>query len=246
MIPLSGELVDLSVPLGPSPSEHVPVLVERFTHADGGEHLAQFTGIDRRHLAGGLGWASERISAITHSGTHVDAPFHYAPTSGGRRCRTIDEVPLRWFLGQGVCVDVTQGEDAVSIAEVQSFASRNDLDIGCGDIVLFRTGATYGGGNYNEHGRGLSPELVTHLCRRGVRIIGTDAWSIDFPFDTMRRRGTPHIWEAHFAGRECEFCAIEKLTNLDRLPPSGFFVICLPVKVDRGSAGWTRAVAVLP
>jgi len=52
------------------------------------------------------------------------------------------------------------------------------------------------------------------------------------------------IWEGHRAGREIGYCHIEKLSNLDKLPPSGFTISCLPVKVYRGSAGWTRAVAI--
>jgi kynurenine formamidase len=53
------------------------------------------------------------------------------------------------------------------------------------------------------------------------------------------------IWEGHRAGREIGYCHLEKLANLDRLPPDGFMVACFPVKVHRGSAGWTRAVAII-
>jgi kynurenine formamidase len=38
---------------------------------------------------------------------------------------------------------------------------------------------------------------------------------------------------------------MEKLTNLDRLPPTGFTVICFPVKIAKASAGWARAVAIV-
>jgi hypothetical protein len=41
------------------------------------------------------------------------------------------------------------------------------------------------------------------------------------------------------------YCHIEKLHNLEALPPNGFTVACFPVKVKGGSAGWTRAVAIL-
>jgi kynurenine formamidase len=46
-------------------------------------------------------------------------------------------------------------------------------------------------------------------------------------------------------GREIGYCHLEKLANLDQLPATGFTVACFPVKVHRGSAGWTRAVAIL-
>jgi kynurenine formamidase len=56
-----------------------------------------------------------------------------------------------------------------------------------------------------------------------------------------------YIWPAHFAGITREYCQIEKLANLDRLPrPHGFYVSCLPVKIDRASAAWCRAVAIVP
>jgi kynurenine formamidase len=54
------------------------------------------------------------------------------------------------------------------------------------------------------------------------------------------------LWEAHFAGIEREYCQIEKLANLEQLPsPHGFKVACFPVKLEGGSAGWTRVVAMV-
>jgi cyclase len=50
-----------------------------------------------------------------------------------------------------------------------------------------------------------------------------------------------------FAGITREYCQIEKLANLDQIPsPTGFSVSCLPVKIARASAGWCRAVALVP
>jgi len=53
------------------------------------------------------------------------------------------------------------------------------------------------------------------------------------------------IWEGHKAGREIGYCHLEKLHNLEALPPSGFTVACFPMKIRRASAGWTRAVAII-
>jgi kynurenine formamidase len=251
---LSGlKLIDLSVPLAPCVSEAVPVSIEYMAHECGGAHLAELVGMQQADLQEGLGWASERVSAITHSSTHVDAPFHYSPQCDGRPSRTVDELPLDWFWGPGVCipVDASPQQDPVTTLELEAFEEKHGRSIGAGDIVLFRTGAEshYGSASYNEQGRGLSPSLVEALCGRGVRLFGTDAWSIDPPFHLMRQRlgsvGPSSVWEAHFAGRKVEFCAIEKLSNLDKLPPAGFWVACFPIKVLRGSAAWVRAVAFL-
>ena len=83
----------------------------------------------------------------------------------------------------------------------------------------------------------------------GVKIVGTDAWSWDAPFSFTRERfardGDPSlIWEGHKASRDIGYCRLEKLHNLEVLPPFGFTVSCFPHKVKGASAGWTRAVAI--
>jgi len=98
---------------------------------------------------------------------------------------------------------------------------------------------------------GLGRDGTLWLVEQGVRVIGIDAYTIDRPFTSMvadyRRTGDGrHIWPAHFAGITREYCQIEKLANLDRIPkPFGFRVSCLPVKIEGASAGWCRAVAIV-
>ena len=89
-----------------------------------------------------------------------------------------------------------------------------------------------------------------YLTSRGVRVVGTDAWSWDAPFNATAARYAQTkdpkiIWEGHKSGREIGYCQIEKLGQLDQLPPHGFTVACFPVKVKAASGGWTRAVAIL-
>ena len=87
---------------------------------------------------------------------------------------------------------------------------------------------------------------------KGVRVIGIDAYTLDRPFanmvDDYNRTGDgKYIWPAHFAGITREYCQIEKLAHLDQLPrPHGFYVSCLPIKIEGASAGWCRAVALVP
>ena len=82
----------------------------------------------------------------------------------------------------------------------------------------------------------------------GVNVVGTDAWSWDRPLpfiaqDYAKTKDASLIWEAHFAGIEKGYFQIEKLTNLDKLPPFGFTFYCFPIKIKAASAGWIRAVA---
>jgi kynurenine formamidase len=119
------------------------------------------------------------------------------------------------------------------------------------DIVLVNTraGSVFGQQGYVDAGCGMSREATLYLTERGVRIVGTDAWSWDAPFShTAKRwaelRDPKIIWEGHKAGREIPYWQMEKLHNLESLPPYGFEVSCFPVKIKSASAGWTRAVAV--
>jgi kynurenine formamidase len=96
----------------------------------------------------------------------------------------------------------------------------------------------------------MGRDATLYLTERGVRVTGTDGWSWDAPFSfTAQRYAQNHdasiIWEGHKAGRDIGYCHLEKLHNLESLPATSFTVSCFPVKVKGGSAGWTRAVAIL-
>src|SRR3546814_19670016 len=96
----------------------------------------------------------------------------------------------------------------------------------------------------------MGEEATLFLTGQGVRVVGTDAWSWDAPFSHTARRyaaeGDPKIiWEDHKAGRIRSYYQMEKLHELDQLPDYGSTMICFHVTVARGSAGWTRAAAIL-
>src|SRR5690349_20186308 len=105
-------LIDLSVPVEHNAAiEPRPAQIHYVEHASEGlRQMEQAFGVRADDLvySGGRGWAVEEIQAITHTGTHVDAPYHYAAVSEGRPARRIDEVPLEWCFAPGVVLDVTR------------------------------------------------------------------------------------------------------------------------------------------
>jgi kynurenine formamidase len=90
------------------------------------------------------------------------------------------------------------------------------------------------------------------LLERGVKVIGIDTFGFDRPWSTMVKeyvatRDARRLWPAHLVGREKEYCHIEKMANLGRIPrPKGFKVACFPINVEDAGAGWVRAVAIVP
>lgn len=250
-------LVDLSVPLKndiPSdPPGHVPV-IDYFDHTQTrDEILSFFPGATAADLPDGEGWAIERIQLSTHAGTHLDAPYHYASTmDGGKRAITIDEVPLDWCYQRGVKLDFRHFNDGyiVSPEDIDAELERIGHTLAPLDIVIVNTsaGVRFGEQDYLLKGCGMGREATLHLLEQGVRVTGTDAWSWDAPFtftaERYQREGDASIiWEGHRAGRDIGYCHIEKLHNLESLPATGFDIICFPVKVEGGSAGWSRVVA---
>jgi kynurenine formamidase len=140
----------------------------------------------------------------------------------------------------------------VTAADVEAELNRIGHHLSPFEIVVVNTsaGKAYGEPDYVSKGCGIGREATLYLLERGVRITGTDGWSWDAPFVHTRdkylaSRNPALIWEGHKAGREIGYCHIEKLHNLEALPPTGFSIACFPVKVRGGSAGWTRAVAIL-
>ena len=120
------------------------------------------------------------------------------------------------------------------------------------DIVFVNTGADkyWGNPEYLVNGCGMGKEATLWLCEKGVHVAGTDAWSWDRPLPLIAKEfnetnDSSIIWEGHFAGIECGYCHIEKLTNLEKLPSFGFTVSCFPIKIKEASAGWIQAVAIV-
>jgi kynurenine formamidase len=96
----------------------------------------------------------------------------------------------------------------------------------------------------------MSAEATRWLIDQGVRVIGTDAMGFDIPFnnikDNFARDGdASKLWEAHRVGMDVEYCQIEKLANLEQLPPHGFQIVAIPIPVAHASAGWCRPVAII-
>jgi kynurenine formamidase len=216
---------------------------------------AFFPGLTPEDMPDGEAWSIESIQLWTHNGTHLDAPYHFHSTMNhGERAIAIDEVPLDWCFQPGVKLDFRHFPDGyvVTAEDVEAELARIKHTLQPMEIVVVNTraGERYGHDDYVSSGCGMGYEATMYLLERGVRLTGTDSWSWDAPFvHTAKKYGATHdaslIWEGHKAGRHIGYCHLEKLHNLEALPPDGFIVSCFPHKIRGASAGWTRAVAII-
>ena len=209
--------------------------------------------VSAQHTPGGFYYAANDFSTSEHGGTHLDAPIHFAEGKW-----TTDQVPLDRLVGPAVVVDVVARANAdpdyrLEVAVLEEWERRNGR-IPEGTIVLLRTGwssrwpdkARYLGttktgsaGVAELHFPGIDSAAARWLAlERRVKAVGIDTPSIDY--------GQSKTFDTHRILLARNIPAFENVTNLERLPARGAFVVALPMKIKGGSGGPLRIVAAVP
>ncbi|HEY8141025.1 MAG TPA: cyclase family protein [Kofleriaceae bacterium] len=200
---------------------------------------------------GGFFYASNSFCSPEHGGTHLDAPIHFA--AQGQRA---DQIPVRRLIAPAVVIDVA----AQATADSDYRLSRDDVlawelrhgAVPTGSIVLLRTGwsgrwpdrKSYLGddtpGETSKlHFPAYGEEAARYLIEeRRVGALGLDTASLD--------HGPARDFPVHRLAAAANVPGLENLTGLDRLPPTGAWVVALPMKIRNGTGGPLRAIALLP
>lgn len=248
------KIIDLSVVVSLKGNLQVKPQIIYRRHEETPKFFSPAIGIQPEEFPEGKYCAVEVLTLGTHNTTHLDAPYHFYPTSEGKPAKTIDQIPLEWCYGDGVVLDFHHKKKGYGITpkDLEEALAKIKYTLKPFDIVLIRTDTDK---HYDEPGYeylhpGMTREATIWLLDRGIKVTGIDAWGWDRPFDVMvadfKAGNKKQLWESHYLGKEREYCHIERLANLDKIPrPFGFKVSALPIKIERASAGWVRAVAIL-
>ncbi|HXH06070.1 MAG TPA: cyclase family protein [Vicinamibacterales bacterium] len=199
----------------------------------------------------GYFYAANSFCTPEHGGTHLDAPIHFAE---GRR--TVDRLPLEQLVAPAVVIDVagkaeTDSDYRLSREDVTAFETKHGR-IEAGTIVLARTGwsrrwpdarAYLGDDTPGDASKLRFPgygEAAARLLveERRVAALGIDTASIDY--------GRSADFVVHRIAAARDVPGLENLTDLERLPPRGAWIIALPIKIEGGSGGPVRVVAAVP
>jgi len=182
---------------------------------------APFTFQPTARLAEGASVNLSAISLSPHNGTHADAPYHYDDAG-----LTMDQVPLERYLGPARLVAL-EGREQVSEADLRA------LDLTGVERLLVRTGSCPDPTVFNEQFTFFDAGAVAYLSGLGVRLLGTDAHSVD----AMTSKDLP----AHNACRTGGILILENL-NLSGVPTGDYELIALPLRIVAGDGSPVRAV----
>ena len=199
----------------------------------------------------GYFYSANNFSTAEHGGTHIDAPIHFAENK-----QTVDLIPLENLIGIGVKIDISSKAMAdrdyqINIQDIKDWEKENG-SIPAKSIVLFQTG--YGKFYPNAekylgtihrgeaavkelHFPGLGPDTAKWLIEnRSIKAVGLDTASID--------HGQSTDFATHVALMTRNIPAFENVANLEKLPLTGFQIIALPMKIEGGSGGPLRIIAI--
>jgi kynurenine formamidase len=232
------KMVDLTHEYGPS-TLYWPTSPTKFQH----EKLSY------GQTPGGWFYSAYSLCTPEHGGTHLDAPVHF-----GEGKWAADQIPLERLIAPAVVIDVTTAaaknrDYLLSRADVELFEKQHGR-IAAGTIVLMRTGwsrhwpdaKAYLGDDTPGDASKLSfpgyGEEAGRLLVEGRQVagIGIDTASIDY--------GRSQDFVVHRIAAARNVFNLENLTNLTQLPARGSTVIALPMKIQNGSGGPLRAVAI--
>ncbi len=201
----------------------------------------------------GYYYSANNFATAEHGGTHIDAPIHFS-----EKGQTVDEIPLHNLIGEAIKITVSSKamgnpDYQIRIEDFTDWEKDKGSQIPDGSIILLETGFSkfypdkmkyLGTDQRGEkavqllHFPGLSPEAAQWLVdNRKIKSIGIDTPSIDY--------GQSQYFKSHVILLGQNIPAFENLTNLDKLPETGFKVIALPMKIKQGSGAPLRIVALL-
>lgn len=184
-----------------------------------------------------LGFSARNLLISEHGGTHCDAVWEYKPSG-----ETIENMPLEYFFGSAICVDLSNIPYSryIETDDIKNALKNAKEELSKGDIVLMYTGhydRNFETDKWQTEYSGLSYEAAKYLADCGVVNIGVDAPAIDHPDDLN--------FSGHLVCGEYDITNSENLCNLDKVVNKRFLYFGLPLKIRGGSGSPIRAIALL-
>ena len=178
------------------------------------------------------GYNSELLFLSSHTGTHLDAPYHFQ-----EKGEKIHEISLKRLVSSAILVKSRKkGDQSITKTDIQKFEKKHGK-IPSGSTVIFWTGwqKMIKNISYFIRNPGLSTAAAKYLVSKKINLVGTDSPSIDLGKD--KRFPVHHIFSKN------NILIVENLTNLEKIRSSKFHFVVLPLKLKGATGSPVRAIA---
>ena len=201
------------------------------------ESLPSFPGSPKPHF---IRWSEikddgynlELVFLSSHTGTHLDAPYHFAKDG-----LKIHQIPLDRLLGQGILIKLKKTKNKLITKSDIILFEKNNGSIPNHSAVFFFTGwqKNLKKTNYFTQNPGLDKSAAKYLASKKVNLVGIDSPSID--------AGTDEQFPVHQILSKNNILIVENLTNMNKIPSTKFDFTILPLKLKDATGSPVRAIA---
>ena len=178
------------------------------------------------------GYNLELLFLSTHTGTHMDAPYHFLEKGA-----KIHEISLKKLVSEAVLIQSKKKDgESITKTDIQKFEKKH------GKIASFSSVIFYTGWQRNlqkkyyfEKNPGLSVSAAKYLASKKISLVGIDSPSIDL--------GTDSKFSVHQIFAKKGILIVENLANLEKIKSSKFHLVVLPLKLKNATGSPVRAIA---
>ena len=176
------------------------------------------------------GYNLELLFLSTHTGTHIDAPFHFVKNG-----KKIHEIAPERLVNEAVLIRIGKNSNrSISKTDIQNFEQKNGK-IENGSTVIFYTGwqKNLNKKFYFTENPGLSVSAAKYLVSKKINMVGIDSPSIDL--------GTDSKFSVHHVLAKNNILIVENLANLNKIKSNNFHLITSPLKLKNATGSPIRA-----
>ena len=176
------------------------------------------------------GYNLELLFLSTHTGTHIDAPFHFVKNG-----KKIHEIAPERLVNEAVLIRIGKNSNrSISKTDIQRFEQKNGK-IENGSTVIFHTGwqKNLNKEFYFSENPGLSISAAKYLASKKINMVGIDSPSIDL--------GTDSKFSVHHILAKNNILIVENLANLNKIKSNNFHLITSPLKLKNATGSPIRA-----
>lgn len=178
------------------------------------------------------GYNLELLFFSSHTGTHIDAPYHFIKDG-----LKIHQIPLDRLLGKAILIKLRKTENKpITKSEIISFEKKNGKISDNSSIFFFTEWQkNLNQSNYFTENPGLALSAAKYLISKKINLVGIDSPSIDL--------GKDESYSVHHILSKNNILIVENLSNLNKIPSKEFIFTILPLKIKDATGSPVRAIA---